>query len=62
MSEHYHDVGDIRFLKEMGKLAPTEFDAWRGLEKIVPRKGGAIPRKYRGFIALGVAFTLTKRC
>ena len=24
MSEHYHDVGDLRFLKEMGKLAPTE--------------------------------------
>ena len=23
MSEHYHDVGDLRFLKEMGKLAPT---------------------------------------
>ncbi len=57
MSEHYHDVGDTRFLKEMGKVAPTEFDAWRGLEKIVPREGGAIPRKYRELIALEVAFT-----
>lgn len=27
MSEDYHDVGDLRFLKEMGKLAPTEFNA-----------------------------------
>jgi AhpD family alkylhydroperoxidase len=57
MSEHYHDVGDIRFLKEMGKLAPAEFDAWRGLAKVVAREDGTIPRKYRELIALGVAFT-----
>src|SRR6266853_4424336 len=57
MSEHYHDVGDMRFLKEMGKLAPTEFKAWLGLDKIVGRDGGAIPRKYRELIALAVAFT-----
>ncbi|SRR6266496_5845811 len=57
MSEHYHDVGDLRFLKEMGKLAPTEFNAWLGLDKIVGREDGAIPRKYRELIALGVAFT-----
>lgn len=57
MSEHYHDVGDLRFLKEMGKLAPTEFNAWLSLDKIVGREGGAIPRKYRELIALGVAFT-----
>ena len=57
MSEHYHDVGDLRFLKEMSKLAPTEFNAWLSLDKIVPREGGAIPRKYRELIALGVAFT-----
>lgn len=31
----------------MGKLAPTEFNAWLGLDKIVGREGGAIPRKYR---------------
>jgi len=35
MSEHYHDIGDLRFLKDMGKLAPTEFNAWLGLDKIV---------------------------
>jgi AhpD family alkylhydroperoxidase len=57
MSEHYHDVGDLRFLKEMGKLAPTEFNAWLALDKIVGREDGAIPRKYRELIALGVAFT-----
>ena len=57
MSEHYHDVGDLRFLKEMGKLAPTEFNAWLGLDNIVRREDGAIPRKYRELIALGVAFT-----
>jgi AhpD family alkylhydroperoxidase len=57
MSEHYHDVGDLRFLKEMGKIAPTEFQAWFNLDSIVAREDGAIPRKYRELIALGVAFT-----
>jgi AhpD family alkylhydroperoxidase len=57
MSEHYHDVGDLRLLKEMGKLAPTEFNAWLNLDKIVGRDDGAIPRKYRELIALGVALT-----
>lgn len=57
MSEHYHDVGDLRLLKEMGKLAPTEFNAWLNLDKVVGREDGNIPRKYRELIALGVAFT-----
>ena len=57
MSEHYHDVGDLRFLKEMGKLAPTEFNAWLALDNIVSREEGAIPRKYRELLALAVAFT-----
>src|SRR5579864_1753128 len=57
MGDHYHDVGDLRFLKEMGKLAPTEFNAWLNLDKTVGREDGAIPRKYRELIALGVAFT-----
>ncbi|MBI3477970.1 MAG: carboxymuconolactone decarboxylase family protein [Acidobacteria bacterium] len=57
MSEHYHDAADLRFLKEMSKLAPTEFTAWLNLDKIVAREDGAIPRKYRELIALGVAFT-----
>jgi len=56
MSEHYHDVGDLRFLKEMGKLAPEEFKAWLALDRILGRDG-AIPKKYRELISLGVAFT-----
>ena len=57
MSEHYHDAGDLRFLKQMGKLAPNDFNAWLNLDKIVGREDGAIPRKYRELIALAVAFT-----
>jgi len=57
MSEHYHDVSDLRLLKEMGKLAPNEFNAWLNLDKIVGRDDGAIPRKYRELIALAVACT-----
>ena len=52
MSEHYHDQADLRFLKEMGKEAPAEFNAWLNLDKIVARDDGAIPRKYRELIAL----------
>ena len=57
LSEHYHDVGDLKFLKEMGKLAPAEFNAWLNLDKMVGREDGAIPRKYRELIALAVACT-----
>jgi AhpD family alkylhydroperoxidase len=57
MSEHYHDPADLRFLKEMARLAPTAFEAWLNLDKIVGRDDGAIPRKHRELIALGVAFT-----
>ena len=57
MSEHYHDAGDLRFLKQMGKLAPNDFSAWLGLDKIVAREDGAIPRKYRELIAVAVACT-----
>ena len=57
MSDHYHDPADLRFLKEMGKLAPNDFTAWLNLDKIVGREDGAIPRKYRELIALAVAFT-----
>ena len=57
MSDHYHDPADLRLLKEMGKLAPTEFNAWVALDQIVGREDGAIPRKYRELIALAVACT-----
>ena len=57
MSDHYHDPADLRLLKEMGKLAPTEFNAWLALDQIVGRDDGAIPRKYRELIAVAVACT-----
>jgi AhpD family alkylhydroperoxidase len=57
MSGHYHDPNDLRFFKEMGKLAPVDFNAWLNLDKIVPREDGAIPRKHRELIALAVALT-----
>lgn len=57
MSDHYHDPADLRLLKEMGKLVPTEFNAWLNLDKIVGREDGAIPRKCRELIALAVACT-----
>ena len=49
MSEHYHDVGDLRFLKEMGKVAPTEFQAWFNLDLI-----WAVALVITGFVALVV--------
>ena len=57
MSDHYHDQADLRLLKEMGKLAPEDFNAWLGLDKITQREGGAIPKKYRELIAIAVACT-----
>jgi AhpD family alkylhydroperoxidase len=57
MSEHYHDSSDMRLLKEMRKLAPKDYEAWLGLDKIVGREDGAIPRKYRELIAIAVAVT-----
>ena len=57
MSDHYHDAADLRLLKDMGQLAPKDFDAWLNLDKIVGREDGAIPRKYRELIAIAVACT-----
>jgi AhpD family alkylhydroperoxidase len=55
MSDHYHDPADLRLLKEMGKLAPMEFNAWLAFDKIVGREDGALPRKYRELIAVAAA-------
>ena len=57
MSEHYHDAADMKRLKDMRQLAPTEYAAWAALDRIVGREDGAIPRKYRELIALAVACT-----
>ena len=52
---HYNDPDDLKMLSEMKKLAPEEFSAWVGLDRITGREGGAIPRKYRELIAVAVA-------
>ena len=55
MSDHYHDPADLRLLKDMRTLAPNDFEAWVGLNRIVGRSDGAIPRKHRELIAVAVA-------
>ena len=57
MSEHYHDPEDLKRLRDMKQLAPNDFSAWVGLDKIVGREDGAIPHKYRELIAIAVACT-----
>lgn len=57
MPEHYHDENDLKLMREMRKLAPDDFNAWLGLENIVRRENGAIPRKYRELIAIAVSCT-----
>jgi AhpD family alkylhydroperoxidase len=53
---HYHDPEDLKLLPELKKLAPTEFQGFVELDKIVGRDG-AIPKKYRELMALAVACT-----
>ena len=55
MSDHYHNPADLRHLKDMRTLAPNDYEAWVGLNRIVGRTDGAIPRKYRELIAVAVA-------
>jgi AhpD family alkylhydroperoxidase len=57
MADHYHDPNDLKLLKDMKDLAPTEFRGFVELDKIVGRDDGKIPRKYRELIALAVAHT-----
>ena len=57
MADHYHDPADLKRLCDMKQLAPTEFQAWAGLDKIVGREDGAIPHKYRELMAIAVALT-----
>ena len=57
MSDHFHDVNDMKLMREMRKLAPDDFNAWLGLNNIVGREGGAIPKKYRELMALAVSCT-----
>ena len=57
MSEHYHDENDLKLMRDMRKLAPDDFNAWLGLNSIVGRENGAIPKKYRELIAIAVSAT-----
>jgi len=57
MSEHYHDENDVKLIREMRKVAPQDFNSWVGLNSIVGREDGAIPRKYRELIAIAVSAT-----
>jgi AhpD family alkylhydroperoxidase len=57
MPEHYHDDNDLKLMREMRKLASDDFNAWLGLNSIVERENGAIPRKYRELMAIGIACT-----
>jgi len=54
---HYHDSADLKLLSELKKLAPKEFEGFVALDSIIGKEDGAIPRKYRELIALGVACT-----
>jgi AhpD family alkylhydroperoxidase len=55
MSDHYHDPADVKRLRDMRTLAPADYEAWLGLNRIIGREDGKIPRKYREIIAVGVA-------
>ena len=57
MSDHYHDENDLKLMRDMRKLAPDDFNAWLGLNNIVGRDNGAIPKKYRELIAIAVSCT-----
>jgi AhpD family alkylhydroperoxidase len=54
---HYHDSDDLKILGEIKTLAPADFAGLVALDKVVGPGDGAIPRKYRELIALGIALT-----
>ena len=55
---HYHDHDDLKLVPELKNLAPDDFAGFAALDAIVGREGGAIPRKYRELIAVGVAVAI----
>lgn len=57
MTTHYHEPADLGRLRDLRKLAPTEYEAWLNLNNICSREDGAIPRKHRELIAVAVAVT-----
>ena len=53
----YQKPSDIGLVPGLLALAPVEGKAFLGFNHAAERAGGAIPRRYRELIALGVAFT-----
>jgi len=53
----YHAHDDLKLLPELRKLDGPGFEGFVALDKTVGRDDGAIPRKYRELIAIGVALT-----
>jgi AhpD family alkylhydroperoxidase len=53
----YQNPSDLGRVPELLALAPVEGKAFLAFNHSVERAEGAIPRKYRELIALGVAFT-----
>jgi AhpD family alkylhydroperoxidase len=53
----YQNPTDLALVPRLLALAPTEGKTFLAFNHAVERSDGAIPRKYRELIALGVAFT-----
>ena len=53
----YQRREDLTIIPDLLGLAPTEGNAFMAFHHSMEREDGAIPRKYRELIALGVAFT-----
>jgi len=53
----YQHSDDLGLVPELLALAPAEGKAFLAFNHAAERADGAIPRKYRELIALGVAFT-----
>jgi AhpD family alkylhydroperoxidase len=53
----YQHPDDLALIPELLALAPAEAKTFLAFNHAAERADGAIPRKYRELIALGVAFT-----
>jgi len=58
MTEHYHDPGDKRFVREIRGAVPETFAAFMAFDDLALRgEGRSIPRKYTELMAVAVALT-----
>lgn len=53
----YQNPTDLALVPQLLALAPTEGKTFLAFNHAIEQSDGAIPRKYRELIALGVAFT-----